>query len=143
LWFCNDHIHKLALTLTALTTIQQGLGKTIEAIAGAILRNELAAAKGAKKRPTVIVSPNDAVLMQWRDALILNGVSIDRIVMFKKAQTDGFADTNFVLLTRYTIQAEVRELFDYLDLNSPPRKTSALFPNVTKQGLRKLKNQYE
>jgi hypothetical protein len=102
----------------------------------------MAAAKGAKKRPTVIVSPNEAVQIQWRDALILNGVSIDRIIMFRKAQTDGFADSNFILMTRYTVQAEVKELFEYLALKRPPRTTSALFPHATIDVIQKLQNQY-
>jgi hypothetical protein len=103
----------------------------------------LADAKGDKKRPTLIVAPNDAVLIQWRDALILNGVSIHRIIMFKKAQTDGFKSANFIMMTRYTIQAEIRELFEYLAMKSPPRTKSALFPHATWDNLRRLKNQYE
>jgi hypothetical protein len=103
----------------------------------------LADAKGTTKRPTVIVSPNDAVLIQWRDALILNGVSIDRVIMFQKAQTEGFKGANFILLTRYMVQAEIKELFEYMDMESPPRTKSALFPHATWDNLRKLKNQYE
>lgn len=132
------------LTIILSSTYLQGLGKTVEAIAGAILYNELAATKGDEKRPTAIVSPNDAVLLQWRDTLIANGVSADRIFVFKKASTEGFDDANFILMTRYSIQSEVRELFKYLAMpdNERPRSKSALFRSTSVLMLKKLRYQY-
>jgi SNF2 family DNA or RNA helicase len=119
-----------------------GLGKTIEAIGGAMLRNELSKAKGQIPLPTLIIAPNDAVLEQWFDALLKNGVSDKRIVMFSKAQVDGLQGDNFILMTRYTAQAEIKDLFENLDVGSPKRTTSALFPGVGPTTLLALHNQY-
>jgi SNF2 family DNA or RNA helicase len=139
--------HFNSLSATVLFPSQQGLGKTVEAIGGAVLRNALAGAKGLKKRPTAIVAPNDAVLLQWRDTLIRNGVPEERIYLFQKAQDNSkFDEGIFLLMTRYALQSEVKELFDYIgeyeNQKQRPRSTSVLFPHLAPDNLYKLWMQY-
>ena len=45
-----------------------GLGKTVEAICGAALRQAICASKNLRPLPVVIVSPNVSVLDQWSEA---------------------------------------------------------------------------
>jgi len=121
-------------------------GKTVEAIAGAILRNVLSKAKEEKPRPCVIVTPNDAVSVQWRDTLYKNGVAANRIKFFEKGQTSvGFDQDIFLLLTRHRLQAEVKRVFGGLDQarDHPEMARSALFPHVDIDNLLQLKTTYE
>jgi DNA-binding transcriptional MerR regulator len=133
-------------TRGVLIADQMGLGKTVEAIAGAILRNALAAAKGEKERPTVIFSPNDAVQVQWRDTLYKNGVPLERIQMFQKGQrSTDFDKAIFLLLTRHRLQSEVKRVFGNLEqaAKHPHMATSVLFSHVTIENLVRLKVQYQ
>jgi SNF2 family DNA or RNA helicase len=50
-----------------------GLGKTVQAVAACILRNAIANAKGQPPLPTLIVSPNNAIVTQWHVTLIKAG----------------------------------------------------------------------
>ena len=69
------------------------------------MANLVADTLGKPKLPTLIVSPNDAVQVQWRDTLLMNGVPLKKIIMFAKGSIDGFSSDNFILLTRYTAQS--------------------------------------
>ena len=51
-----------------------GLGKTVEAICGAALRQAICASKNLRPLPVVIVSPNVSVLDQWSEHLSRGGV---------------------------------------------------------------------
>ena len=125
------------------------LGKTVEAIAGAVLRNGIAAAKKKKARPTVIVSPNDAVQVQWRDTLVKNGILLEHIHFFEVGQESrAFDQAIFLLMTRYTLQSEVKRVFGNLDEamknpNAAHIATSVLFPHVDLENLKRLKVQYQ
>ena len=50
-----------------------GLGKTVEAICGAALRQAICASKNLRPLPVVIVSPNVSVLEQWESHLAIGG----------------------------------------------------------------------
>ncbi|KAL7563119.1 hypothetical protein ACA910_012302 [Epithemia clementina (nom. ined.)] len=129
-----------------------GLGKTVEAIAGAVLRDAISVKKGEKRLPILIVSPNDAVQQQWRDTLLRNGVSDRRIIWFKKGTTtEGFHSNNFILLTRYAAQSEIKSLFEYAEdeaeggTGGPGGRTalkSQLFPHLSPYLLQKLRDEY-
>mmetsp|Transcript_3902 Transcript_3902/g.7991 ORF Transcript_3902/g.7991 Transcript_3902/m.7991 type:complete len:186 (-) Transcript_3902:13-570(-) len=86
-----------------------GLGKTVEAIAGAILANLVAKTMNYPQLPTLIVSPNDTVELQWKTTLMENGVRLQNIVHFDRGKHSGFKGDNFVLMSRYTAMAEMRE----------------------------------
>ena len=144
----DDPAHKSELkTRGVLLADEMGLGKTVEAIAGVILRNSLASAKKQKLRASVIVSPNDAVMLQWRDTLILNGVSKENIFKFQKDQSELDDDCLFLLMTRYSLQAEVKRVFDRIYdsgvINeSSGTSSSVLFPAASPTHLRALYCQY-
>jgi hypothetical protein len=124
-----------------------GLGKTVECLAGAVLRDAIARAKGDDDLPTFVVAPNDAVLAQWREHLvrgvvaaaskvhIYKGAFKSRVARYESAVARG---ATFVLLTRYTLQTEVQGAYDAaLDgasLASPlfPR-AAALLPDLFAQ----------
>lgn len=121
--------------------VRKGLGKTIQGIGGAILRNRILAiqSKGDEKvkkaMPTIIVGPNDAVLEQWEETLLLSGVPVEKIKLYwKKDKTLHFGDY-FVLLTRYQVMSAMKELMHSNESN--------LFPKVNETLLKKLQNQYD
>ena len=68
----------------------RGLRKTIEGIAGAIIRSVIlkyqncneSKNKMTRDLPTLIISPNDAVLDQWEDTLLMGGIPASRIRYF-------------------------------------------------------------
>jgi len=69
-----------------------------------------------RARPTVIVSPNDAVQVQWRDTLVKNDILLENIHFFEVGQESrAFDQAIFLLLTRYTLQSEVKRVFRNLD----------------------------
>ena len=124
-----------------------GLGKTVECLAGAVLRDAISRAKGDDDLPTFVVAPNDAVLAQWREHLlrgvvaaaskvhVYKGAFKSRVARYESAVARG---ATFVLLTRYTLQTEVQGAYDAaLDgasLASPlfPR-AAALLPDLFAQ----------
>ena len=125
----------------------QGLGKTFEAIAGAILYNSIRCERGLVHLPNVVVLPNDQVMHQWQDELVQCGVSRERSLVYRDDATlQGF---DFVLVTRYTIQTEVKRIFDLYNskalLASFRYKCglSKLFPQVNLEMLLNLKAHYE
>jgi hypothetical protein len=84
---CADYVliynDNLTHSCTLLCTDILRLGKTVEKIAGAMLRNGIAMATKKRARPTVIVSPNDAVQVQRRDTLVKNGILLENIHFFR------------------------------------------------------------
>lgn len=92
--------------------------------------------------PTLIVSPNVAVQDQWRDALIKGGVPFHDIIMIKKKNDiDGrkfLGQFKFVLLTRHTIQADIKEL-----VVDNERTMSAIFPRSPKNVVDAMYEVYE
>ena len=121
-----------------------GLGKTVQAVAGAILANQVAAALGESKLPCIIVSPNDAVQEQWIETLDKNGVSLEKkIVHFVKGRTTprDMQGDKFVLMTRHNLQSEIRDLF-YNGEDKPKRTKSPLFPYADEDTLTALSNEY-
>lgn len=138
----TDHFQILFLTFTYIThTHTQSLGKTIESIAGAILFDALAEIiTGEGQLPTVIVTPNNAVLEQWVQALKRNGVRAHRIHRFEKnISLDHIAHTNhFVLLVKSKLQIEMKSIFDGIVKKTYSPKSSALFPNISYKGLCEL-----
>ena len=116
-----------------------GLGKTVECLAGAVLRDAVSRAKGDDDLPTFVVAPNDAVLAQWREHLlrgvvaaaskvhVYKGAFKSRVARYESAVARG---ATWVLLTRYTLQTEVQGAYDAaLDGAS---LASPLFPRAAK-----------
>jgi hypothetical protein len=108
-----------------------------------MLRNAIAEAQNRGKIPTVVVSPNDAVTSQWRDTFIKAGVPKSRIVHFKaNGPKQKFCGATYILLDRYKLQTELNGLFTKASSLSSLCFTSPLFPNVSRELLLGLKNQY-
>lgn len=125
-----------------LVADEMGTGKTVQAVIATILRQNIALAKGQKPKPTLIISPNDAVLSQWQDTLIYAGVKKTKIVRYiPKDNTFKCKSGRFILCTRYCIQTEGRYLFSQCTKNKA-KPDSSLFKNAPKQLLLALKNQY-
>lgn len=130
-----------------------GLGKTVQAVAACMLRNALALAKGQPRKPTLIVSPNDAVLLQWQETLIKANVNPNAIFRFQtKSNKAPVQRHHFVLCNRYDLLTEARTVFERLSgkgnnsntyKGSLPLLKSPLFPNAKKALLECLTNQYE
>ena len=116
-----------------------GLGKTVEAIAGALLRNALADIKQQPKKPTLICSPNEAVLFQWHQTLIKAGVDTGKIFRFRTKKPVLLTGDIFVLCTMYDLQTEVRYCFDGTKKAS---YKSPLFVSAPGKLLEILRNQY-
>lgn len=80
--------------------LTRGLGKTVECLAGSVLRSAASGA-GASKRPkSLIVTPNDAVSEQWKEHLIKGGIPEAEICMVKGKEVKLKA---FNILTRYKV----------------------------------------
>jgi hypothetical protein len=115
-------------------------GKTIEGIAGAILRSVILKMKNCKMSknkmttdlPTLIIGPNDAVLDQWEDTLLMGGIPASRIQYFHPNDYLPKSDC-FILMTRYNVQSELRAMFN--------TKESNFFPNLKVEVIRALDNQ--
>jgi SNF2 family DNA or RNA helicase len=128
---------------------EMGLGKTVQSIGGMILRNKWYEAhmngtrKALKRLPTLVVGPNDAVLLQWEETLLKAGVSPSRIHYFRPKRGLRFEGDIFVLLTRYNLQTEVKNLLEKVNMGNNERPTSPLFHDAPKSLLHMLKNQYQ
>ncbi|KAG7361311.1 SNF2-related protein [Nitzschia inconspicua] len=123
-----------------------GLGKTIQAVAAIVIRNAIAAANGEKSLPSLVVCPNDTVMMQWKEHLLQAGFSKDRIIRLKTKQPVSLeSQSNVILSTRYDLQSELR--FILQDVENPPlnqrTKKSPLFPAASRGLLEVLLNQYQ
>lgn len=120
-----------------------GLGKTVQAVAACILRNFILEAQGKAKKPTLICSPNESVLHQWHEHLILAGVDRGKIFRFQTKQNKPIQGDIYVLCNRYDFQTEVRYTFGSIKPSQCIEPTkSQLFPSASNELLRVLKNQY-
>jgi SNF2 family DNA or RNA helicase len=115
-----------------------GLGKTVEAVAGAILRNAIAEAQKKAKKPTLICTPNEAVLVQWADTLIKAGVDRSKIYRFQTKKCGFLQGDIYILCTIYDLQTECRYCFD-----SGKNYKSPLFPTTPSHLLHVLQVQYK
>ncbi len=126
------HIHCETFSPTIFLS-QKKLGKTIEALAGAALRNAMLLYDPEHNDlPTLIVSPQDGIQNQWYETLVKSGVRPVNIkiwgesdIQLRKRQDDCFRDTmanpnrdgqtqSYVLCTRYNIQSDLKKLFKIL-----------------------------
>jgi SNF2 family DNA or RNA helicase len=125
-----------------LLSDEMGLGKTIESIAGMILYNGIEEHRTGKKRPSLIVTPNRAVLDQWIEALKRNGVRRNRIKTFTKGMAINHTGNDFILMEKSKLQIEIKAIFSaIIDKKSKP-DSSSLFPHITREDYRKLCTQY-
>ncbi|CAB9520696.1 regulator of chromatin subfamily A containing DEAD/H box 1 [Seminavis robusta] len=120
-----------------------GLGKTIQAVLACLLRNRIAASQGKPRKPTLICSPNESVLSQWHEHLILAGIDPNKIYRFKTKQGQPISGDIYVLCNRYDFQTEARWTFQSIkpDVSIEPSR-SPLYPNARSELLAVLKNQY-
>jgi SNF2 family DNA or RNA helicase len=122
-----------------------GLGKTIQAVAACILRNAVANAKQQPKKPTLIVCPNLAVLVQWYETLVKAGVPKKKIHQFQTGKTTPIRGDIFVLCTIYQLLREVKSCYESVKRGLEGERTvrmSPLFPYTPVALLRDLKTQY-
>ena len=86
-----------------------------------ILENVEDSKKESTDRPTLIIGPDDAVITQWEDNLIMSGIDRDRIKHFRRKDKKLLAhEENFILMTRNSLMVEVRNLLS--------GENSVLFP---------------
>ena len=117
-----------------------GLGKTVQGLGAAILRNSIYAIQSEsdkkirKKMPTVIIGPNRDVLDQWEESLLVSGVHVSRIKFFWALDDKLRQGDTFILLTRYELMSEMR--------NMMLTKKSNLYPQIDTMLLNMLDNQY-
>lgn len=119
-----------------------GLGKTIESIAGMILYNGIEEHRTRKQRPSLIVTPNRAVMEQWIEALKRNGVRHNRIHKFGKGMTIDHNRNDFIVMEKSKLQIEMRAIFNGIVDKTFIPKSSSLFPHITREDYRKLCTQY-
>lgn len=114
-----------------------------------MLRNAMALAQGKPKKPTLIVSPNDAVSTQWFETLIKANVHPKAIYRFRAKQSQQVSlqpkqkeQVRFYLCNRYDLQTEARYCFEKLKTDATHFHKSPLFPNADRALLKCLQNQY-
>ena len=121
------------------------IGKTVQCVAACMLRNALALAQERPRKPTLIVSPNDAVSTQWFETLIKANVAPNKIYRYRaKSQVHPTPRHEFYLCNRYDLQTEARHCFDRLKTEKAQFRNhkSPLFPNAPISLLKCLQNQY-
>ena len=116
-----------------------GLGKTVEAVAGALLRNAVATINKKPEKPTLICSPNEAVLFQWHQTLVKAGVGTEKVLRFRTKKPALLTGDIFVLCTIYDLQTELRYIFEGIKKAS---YKSPLFVSTPAKLLEILRNQY-
>lgn len=123
-----------------------GLGKTVESLAAALLRNGIYSIKVESQvgsdgtadtskyiLPTLIIAPNEAILNQWEENLIMSGIDPDNIKYFTCSDKNLFRhEEDYILMTRHSLMVEVRKL-----LNDD---TCNIFPKVPEETLKCLKD---
>lgn len=119
-----------------------GLGKTIESIAGMVLYNGLEEHRTRKKRPSLIVTPNRAVMEQWIEALTRNGVRKHRIKKFTKGMSINHNSDDFIVMEKSKLQVEIKAIFNGITEQRRLPNYSSLFPHVEMEEYRKLCTQY-
>jgi len=131
-----------------------GLGKTVEAICGAALRQAICASKNLRPLPVVIVSPNVSVLDQWSEHLSRGGVPPtdvleytgrfhDRVRKYnRRCQPAGDGSATWVLLTRHCLMNDVQAAMDAFSKDDEVAQVSPLFPTAEKELLEDLRDQY-
>ncbi|KAH8070923.1 ATP binding protein [Aureococcus anophagefferens] len=130
-----------------------GLGKTVEALGGAALRQGICRAKNLAPLPVVIVGPNASVLDQWYDHLVMGGVAKTEILKYAgkfKERTGKWrarvhpsgAGATWVLLTRHCLMNDVRAAMDSFDSGGDRASASPLFSTASPELLDDLRTQY-
>jgi len=146
------------LTHGGILADQMGLGKTVESLAGCVLRHAAAAAKCAKatKPKTLIITPNDAVSEQWKQHLLLGGVTLSDIYMAGKTKLKSSKDLGkknvrvkptqtWQIMTRYYMSAKMQVLIKTARLNAVDdmkMAQSPFWPGLSKPDAKKLVNLY-
>lgn len=94
----------------------------------------------------------DGVMCQWHEALQTAGIEPARIRIIgeKKSETkkrvgkrkESIKKGEFVLLTRYHLQSEMKRMFEYNSGELKTHKKESFFKSVPTSLIKKLKNQY-
>jgi uncharacterized protein YbcI len=80
----------------------------------------------------MIIGPNEAVLNQWEDNLIMSGIDATTIKYFDKNDKNQFKnEKDFILMTRYSLMTETRAVIK--------GSVSVLFPTLPEQIISELK----
>lgn len=115
----------------------------VQCVAACMLRNAIALSQHPEKplKPTLIISPNDAVGTQWYETLVKANVAPSKIYRFKaKSYVKPSGKHHFYLCNRYDLQTETRFCFERLEKEG---RKSPLFPNAPKKLLKLMDNQYK
>jgi SNF2 family DNA or RNA helicase len=144
-WVVNDVLRNVPKAAEddrgVLMADVMGLGKTVQSVCACIIRNAVALSQDRPRKPTLIVSPNDAVLTQWLETLLKAGVDPLKIYRLQSKKSKPLKGDCYVLCNRYDLQVEMRFIFDQTRKNKA-RPVSPLFPHTPKELLLVLKNQY-
>lgn len=96
-----------------------------------IIRNCIVAIKSestdeTNDLPTMIIAPNEAVLNQWEETLIMSGIDPERVKYFESNDRNLLRkEQDIILMTRYSLMTEVRTVLK--------GDVSVLFPNFPEQ----------
>lgn len=79
----------------------------------------------------MIIAPNEALLNQWEESLVMSGIDTDHIKYFDADNKELLRhDQDYILMTRYALMAEVRKV---LKGNS-----CVIFPRIPQETLKNL-----
>jgi len=110
-----------------------GLGKTVSACAGVLLREFVAILEGdphREARSTLIVTPNDLLIDQWLQHLENAGIPRGQILHYGgdftaarravgQASLRGRRKPRVVICSKYKLLTDIKGLFEYPGLSSP------------------------
>ena len=126
---------------------QMGLGKTVSAVGGILVREYIALLRGddvPAPRSTLVVVPNDVVGLQWRDHLRSAGLRSGEILRFsgdcnaegrRRPVLRGQAYPRVVIASKYTLGKEIQGAFEH-------RISTPLAPLTERQTFDSLEEMY-
>lgn len=128
-----------------------GLGKTVSACAGVLLREFVAILEGdphREARSTLIVTPNDLLIDQWLQHLENAGIPRGQILHYGgdftaarravgQASLRGRRKPRVVICSKYKLLTDIKGLFEYPGLSSP------LAPLTTPATIEQLADMYD
>ena len=106
-----------------------GLGKTIMAIAGCMLRKAIG---GWQKKPCLICVPNDSLVVEWAEKMVAAGIPstfIRQNLMSVTPLHDEWGEY-YLLVTKYEIQTHAKRQLESSNMPEHKRKANVLFRGI-------------